>query len=336
MSTPQPATALTGDSAPAPEPRGVPIDCIQPGGGTFFTIEAAFGRLRRKWLRLARPGYVRDMQRKRQGDCPGCPHDIIDARDLKLWRNVCGFGFKPEDDPFRWREGVRFARAGLCEVVVMGLLSAAVVAGCLALVGAHRWLLAPAALAVVHWLFVLWFFRDPHRAIADDATALLSPADGVVTHVEEVDLPHFPGGRAFRISLWLSPLNVHLNRAPRHARVVSTRYFPGRFVNARRADSARINEQLWVDFVEPNGRRFRVIQISGSLARRLVCWVKPGEEVRAGERYGMIKYGSRCDILVPTGEAWEPAVKRGDKVGAGISVLLRYRENYGKPNAPRG
>ena len=329
------ATQLRTSQAQPEDPPGVPIDSIQPGGGLFFRIELGWGRLRRGWLRLARPGYVRRMAERRRGECPGCSHDILDPRDLKLWRNVCGHSFAVEDDTFAWRDRVRFARAGLCEVVVVSLVTWAVLAPSLAawLGSGNRWFLGPAALAAVHWAFVLWFFRDPERTIAAAADALLSPADGLITHLEEVDAADFPHGRAFRISMWLSPLDVHLNRAPRDGRVVRTRYFPGRFVNARRADSARINEQLWLDMVDSKDRQIRVIQISGSLARRLVCWVRAGEELRSGARYGMIKYGSRCDVMLPAGDAIKLEVKVGDKVHAGTSVLLRYVEADGHPSA---
>jgi phosphatidylserine decarboxylase len=117
---------------------------------------------------------------------------------------------------------------------------------------------------------------------------------------------------------------------PRAGRVVALRYLPGRFVNARREDAARINEQLWMDLVEPGGRRVRVIQISGALARRLVCWARLGEELGAGERYGLIKYGSRCDILLPAAEPRELAVAIGDKVNAGRSILLRFTKAHGE------
>lgn len=320
------ALELATQLAPPGDPPGVPIDSIQPGGGLFFRLELGWGRLRRGWLRLARPGYVRQMAARRKGECPNCPHDIIDPRDLKLWRNVCGHSFADGDDAFGWRDRVRFARAGLCEVVVVSLLTWAVLGPSVAAwVGsANDWFLVPAALVALHWAFVLWFFRDPERTITAAADALLSPADGLITHLEEVDAADFPQGRAFRISMWLSPLNVHLNRAPRDGRVIRTRYFPGRFVNARRADSAKINEQLWLDMVDPQGRQIRVIQISGSLARRLVCWVRAGEALVCGARYGMIKYGSRCDVILPASDAMKLAVKVGDKVHAGTTVLLRY------------
>src|SRR5260370_35329123 len=108
--------------SPPEQPRS-----IQPGGaGWCMQMELAWGRLRRAWLRRFRPGYVRRMAEKRQGQCQNCTHDIIDARDLKYYRNVCGYSFRPEDDAFRWRDRLRLARAGLAEGgTVSGLLGSA-------------------------------------------------------------------------------------------------------------------------------------------------------------------------------------------------------------------
>ena len=126
---------------------------VQPGGGLCFALEAAWGRARRAWLRRVRPGYVRRMAGLRRGQCDGCTHDIIDARDVKLVRSVCGYWFRPEDDRFRWRERVPLARHGLAEVVFASALCAPVLA--LLVRSAVRaspawWLLAGA----VGWL---WF-----------------------------------------------------------------------------------------------------------------------------------------------------------------------------------
>src|SRR5271168_3280337 len=97
-------------------PASSPITSVQPGGGLCMNLELAWGRMRRACLRRCWPEHVQRMQGKRQGNCSGCPHDIIDARDLKLYRNVCGWWFKSEDDPFRWRDGLGLARMGLAEV----------------------------------------------------------------------------------------------------------------------------------------------------------------------------------------------------------------------------
>src|SRR5262245_4860837 len=114
MATAQPTSSCTLATAP--------ITSAQPGGGWCMRLELAWDRLRRAALRRFRPGYVRRMAGLRQGQCPDCPHDIIDPRDLKFSRNVCGYWFHPEDDPFRWRGRLRLARAGLAEVVIFSIV----------------------------------------------------------------------------------------------------------------------------------------------------------------------------------------------------------------------
>jgi phosphatidylserine decarboxylase len=307
--------------------RSQPIHSIQPGGGMCFTLELAWGRFRRVWLRRFRPGYVRRMLEKRQGRCENCPHDIIDSRDLKPYRNVCGYRFDKADDPFRWRNRIPVARAGLAEVVAFSLvlLAAAILFSWLALV--HGLFAIPLALTVFLWLFVLSFFRDPPRVVPADRNALISPADGTVTHVGESDEPDFPGGRAFRVSIFLSVFNVHVNRLPRAGRVIGIHYFPGCFLDARHKQCAARNEQMWVDLEEAGSLRpIRIKQIAGAIARRIVCWLKPGEEVTAGERFGMIKFGSRTEVLLPVDAVAEVQVCVGDKVKGGSTVLLRVRE----------
>jgi phosphatidylserine decarboxylase len=308
-----------------PLPPATPPASVQPGGGFCLGLELAWGRLRRAVLRRFRPGYVRRMAAKRQGDCPGCPHDIIDPRDLKFCRNVCGYWFRPEDDRFRWRGRLGLARAGLAEVVFFSLLFLGLGLPLAAAALLHWVFWLPLAALALVWLEVIYFFRDPPRRIPADPDALLSPADGTVTHVGEVADADFPGGRALRVSIFLSIFNVHVNRVPRTGRVAGLRYFPGAFLDARHPDCAVRNEQLWIDIEENNPPRLlRVKQISGAIARRIVCWLKGDEAVRAGDRLGMIKFGSRTEVLLPAGEAVELKVKVGDKVKGGSTVLLRF------------
>src|SRR5262249_35818203 len=156
-------------------------------------------------LRRFRPAYVREMLQKRQGSCENCPHEVIDSRDLKFHRNVCGYWFRPEDDSFIWRSRIPLARAGLAEVAcftcLFGLLS--LLFGLAPASPSSFWIL-PFILCLSLCLFTLFFFRDPRRKIPADPNVLLSPADGTVTHVEEVDEPDFLNGRALRISIFLS------------------------------------------------------------------------------------------------------------------------------------
>ena len=298
---------------------------VQPGGGFCMSVELCWGRFRRHWLRKLFPGYVQTMQAKRMGECPGCPHDIIDSRDLKYTRNVCGFSFRPEDDPYAYRNHLGFARHGFAEMFLITLAYLVLAGGCVAGVmelSSAFWI-PFAALSLVE-LEIITFFRDPKRVIPADPDVLVSPADGTVTHIEEVEEPDF--GKAVRISIFLSIFNVHVNRCPRDAEVTNIRYFPGEYLDARNPHSATRNEQLWIDMNEPvSGRPIRVKQISGAIARRIVCWLKVGDTLKKGERIGMIKLGSRTDVLIPAGSATEVRVKIGDKVAGGATVLLRLQ-----------
>lgn len=300
-------------------------DLVQPGGGWCLRLELAWGRWRRAWLRRMRPGYVRRLLDKRQGHDERFADQVIDARDVKYIRHVCGLWFKPEDDAFGWRGRLGLARYGLAEVVVftLGFLT---LGGALTAFGllAHWAFFVPLAAVSLVWLEIIYFFRDPERVIPADVDALISPADGTVTHVEEVAEADFPGGRALRISIFLSIFNVHVNRLPRAGLVKQIRYYPGAFLDARNPDSAVRNEQLWIDLEEAGtGRPLRVKQISGAIARRIVCWLKEGEAVRRGDRLGMIKLGSRTDLLIPVDMAKEICVQVGSKVQGGSTVLLR-------------
>ncbi len=307
-------------------PPAVEPSSIQPGGGSCMSLELAWGRCRRWLLCRFRPGYVRRMAEKRQGNCLDCPHDIIDSRDLKYWRNVCGYWFHPEDDPFTWRNRLGFARAGLAELCVatVVLWIAGLLFAWATLIHPLFWI--PVATVALVWLEILYFFRDPERRIPTDPAALLSPADGTVTDIGEVEAPGFPGDRALRIGIFLSIFNVHVNRLPRSGQVVSIRYFPGAFLDARHPDCPARNEQLWLDLEENDSARLiRVKQISGAVARRIVCWLKPQETIRAGDRYGMIKFGSRTEVLIPASDAADVMAKVGDKVNGGSTILLRFK-----------
>jgi phosphatidylserine decarboxylase len=313
-----------------------PITSIQPGGGFCFALECVWGRCRRALLRRFRPGYVRRMAERRQGHCPNCPHDILDPHDLKLYRNVCGYRFRPEDDPFARRGRLPLARAGLAELLFFSalffILSAAVV-----LLGilVHLLLLLMLFLTLAPWLFTVSFFRDPERVIPTDPDVLVSPADGTVTHVGETSDPDFPGGRAFTISIFLSVFNVHVNRLPRSGRVTALRYYPGEFLDARAADCSVRNEQFWIDLTDARtGGLVRIKQIAGAIARRIVCWLRPNEEVQAGARLGMIKFGSRTEVSVPAELVQESLIEVGDRVHGGSTILLRLKKDFSSEALP--
>jgi phosphatidylserine decarboxylase len=304
-----------------PQPLPADIAGVQPGGGWIVGLELAWGRLRRKWLRTCRPGYVARMRQRRRGDCPGCKHDPVDARDLKFFRNTCGYWFAPEDDPFRWRALLPFARWGWAEILVLGGPAAI-----LALVAA--WLWPWAAIPPALWaIFVAAFFRDPPRRIPTEAGALVAPADGIVTDVVEQTWDELLGGPAVRIGIYLSIFDVHVNRSPATARVIEIRYFPGRFRDVRHAAAPRENEQLWtlLECGAPPQMLLVVKQIAGMFARRIVCILRPGEVIGRGDKIGMIKFGSRTELYLPKTPELVVSVRPGDRVRGGSSIVARRR-----------
>jgi len=174
------------------------------------------------------------------------------------------------------------------------------------------------------FLFVLSFFRDPERSSDSGPDTAVSPADGKVTDIEEVDEPYFLNGKALRIGIFLSVFNVHVNRAPLRGKVTGVRYLPGKFLDARDPRCIVQNEANLVGFSGDHGP-FAVRQISGLIARKIICPLAEGEELERGGRMGMIKFGSRTELLVPADADVEVLVKIGDNVRGGATQLLRYR-----------
>jgi len=292
----------------------------QPGGGVCYRLELAWGRWRRWWLKRFRPGYVQRMAERRRGDCQAAPHEILDPRDLKYCRNRCSCAWDAADDPFRWREDLPFARWGLAELQLMGWPLAALTV----LVAWYAWYLA--FVPAIPLGLVLYFFRDPNREVPLAPGLVVSPADGTVCEITRLDHDEFIGGPAVRIGIFLSIFNVHLNRAPVGGRVIALRYSPGEFLNALRPESALRNENMWIALEEdsPPYRRMTVRQISGAIARRIVCDLRPGQSVARGEKFGMIKLGSRTELILPETDDLRIEVASGQKVHAGSSVLASY------------
>ncbi len=177
------------------------------------------------------------------------------------------------------------------------------------------WAILPVLLAG----FFLWFFRDPRREIPAGAGLIVSPGDGVVTETVGIDTPE---GRRQRISVFLSVFNVHVNRMPIAGEVVRVEYKKGLYLNAMNPESAERNEQSIIT-VRGEGIEVTFKQIAGLLARRIVCNLKQGQRVKRGDRMGLIKFGSRVDVILPADV--EIVVKKGDKVSGGKSVLARQR-----------
>jgi phosphatidylserine decarboxylase len=174
---------------------------------------------------------------------------------------------------------------------------------------------ALAALPVLLAVFFLWFFRDPPRQIPTGIGEVVSPADGQVTEADWIETPQ---GSQLRLSIFLNVFDVHVNRSPVAGVVSAVSYKPGKFLNAMRADSGILNEQTLV-VIDCGGYQVSVKQIAGLLARRIVCRVKPGDRIERGQRFGLIKFGSRTDILLPPGT--ELRVRKGDRVKGGSTVL---------------
>jgi len=169
-------------------------------------------------------------------------------------------------------------------------------------------------------LFTTFFFRDPERSITKDADVVISPADGRVMVAGMPTGEACPAGNWQQISIFLSPMDVHVNRMPIGGRVTKVEYHPGRFLPAYRADAGDLNEYTEVT-VDHHGQPIVVRQIVGVLARRIVCRVKEGDVVHAGDRFGVMKFGSRMDIFIPVNAAI--AVKVNDKVVGGVTVIAR-------------
>lgn len=177
-----------------------------------------------------------------------------------------------------------------------------------------------AILPGILFLFVLYFFRNPNRKIAADPFALVSPADGVVMDIERVYEENFFNGESVRIRIFLSLFNVHVNRVPMSGTVVYTAYRPGQMLPAFKSHASELNEKNFIG-VENEHVRFLVTQVTGFVARRIVCWVKKGDNLTKGERFGLIKFGSCTELFIPP--QVEVTVKAGDKVKGGLTVVGR-------------
>ena len=175
-------------------------------------------------------------------------------------------------------------------------------------------------LGLTIWCY--YFFRDPKRAVPENAGLLVSPADGVVSLIERAVPPDELGmgpEALVRVSVFMSVFNCHVNRAPIAGKVTAVAYRPGKFFNASLDKASEENERNALAIDLADGRRIAVVQIAGLVARRIVCWKKPGDSVRTGERFGLIRFGSRLDVYLPDGV--EPQVALGQTMVAGESVI---------------
>lgn len=211
------------------------------------------------------------------------------------------------------REGYPFILGSLIPGVAFGGLYAA-----------NRWL----PLIITGLLFLLislacgFFFRNPKRTVPEDARLLLSPADGWILQTKQVTDDFV--GQAYKVDIFLTILDVHLNRIPASGKIGFIDYRPGKFISAFKDKASYYNERTDIGIVGRWGK-FRVAQIAGSIARRIVCHIRENDSVSAGQIYGMIRFGSRAEITFP--ETYELCVRAGQHVKAGVTIVGRLKEN---------
>jgi phosphatidylserine decarboxylase len=187
------------------------------------------------------------------------------------------------------------------------------------------WILLAIPLAVLT-LLTIYFFRDPERKHENIAHALLTPADGKILAIERLDQgdSRFEG-RVTKISIFMSIFNAHVNRAPIHGKITDISYHPGKFFSANIDKASLCNEHNLITLETEGKEKVTVVQIAGLIARRIVCWVKQGDHVKTGQRFGLIRFGSRVEIYLPPES--KILVKQGDKVKAGQTILGYLNES---------
>ncbi len=208
------------------------------------------------------------------------------------------------------REGVPFIGMAALATVVLAVLQ-------------MPW---PTAAAFAATAFCLYFFRDPERVVPHGPDLIVSPADGKVIEVAEGEEDPYFGpsgpGRCLRISIFMNVFDCHVNRSPIAGRVEDMAYFPGRFISANRPRAMAENERCAMLVRDEEGRGVTVVQVAGLIARRIVCFAQVGDRLERGQRYGMIRFGSRLDLYLPASS--RPQVSKGQRVSAGQSILARF------------
>ena len=211
---------------------------------------------------------------------------------------------------------MNFAREGLPFILVAAAVAMGAYGAALMRRSWPLWLIAFVLTVVAMW--VAYFFRDPERTGERGATLVVAPADGRVVQVSDADEPAFVHGKATRISIFMNVFNVHVNRYPVDGIVRYLHYNPGKFLNAAAEKSSLENEQMSVG-IESGPHRILVRQIAGLIARRIVTYSKDGEAVKQGERFGLIRFGSRVDVFIPLGSRVRVSV--GQTTASGTTVL---------------
>jgi phosphatidylserine decarboxylase len=210
--------------------------------------------------------------------------------------------------------GIPFAKEGI------PFIGAAV--GVTLLAGWLGWTFVAVGAAILT-LFVSWFFRNPSRVVPQGPRVVVAPGDGKVIAIQEEFEPRFIKARSIRISIFLNVFDVHINRLPCEGIIEDVQYQPGLFLVASKPDATLRNEQNALMIRTAQDAKVLCVQVAGLIARRIVCWISPGDRAVRGERFGLIRFGSRMDTFFPVGTAIKVAV--GDRVKGGETVLGELR-----------
>jgi phosphatidylserine decarboxylase len=224
---------------------------------------------------------------------------------------------------------IPLTKYGLPQVVVYPAVLLAVMVVFMLIAGFFLPPWAVAAIEAVLAIILLWalmFFRDPERNCPADINLLLAPADGHITEIETIEETNFIEGPALRIGIFLNIFDTHINRAPCNVRIEKITYKKGKYLNAMNPKSGRLNESNELDLIRTDIPKDKLIvrQISGAIARRIVCAAAEGRQLACGERFGMIKFGSRTELYLPVRENVKCLVQIGNKVKAGLTPLVKY------------
>ena len=213
-----------------------------------------------------------------------------------------------------------FTKYGYFTLSVISIISLILIlAGILAVNPILKYILI--ILPSIFLLFSFYFFRDPDRTPPDKDNIILSPADGKVLFVKDIIDNKYIKGNARQISIFMSPLNVHVNRIPISGKLEYLKYYKGKYIAAFEDKASEKNERAEFGIKSKNGNIF-FTQVAGFIARRIVYTIKTGDDVIMGKKFGMIKFGSRADVIVS--DKWQPKVKKGEQVKGGESILFEY------------
>ncbi len=214
----------------------------------------------------------------------------------------------------------RIHREGYATLRAVGIFLLGLLVGIYVFLPEYEWVqLGAMAFSLVVFLFFLQFFRNPERVTTGNDRHVIAPADGKIVVIEEVQENEHVGGKAIQVSIFMSPVNVHVNRSPVDGEVTYYKYHPGKYLVAWHPKASEDNERTSLGIRTRSGQVVFLRQIAGALARRIVCYARPGQPLAQGQEFGFIKFGSRVDVFLPPGT--EINVQLGDKTVGGVSVL---------------